>query len=178
MTNRDLQRRFVYCAVVAGKNARFAANAVNRLFDPANADPFDLINVWHGCGALENQLRMARTGNYRKLTRCLPAATRLDLRTCTVEDLESIHGIGPKSARFFMLWTRPDSEVAALDVHVMRWLRRQGHDCPESTPSRASYPKWERAYLEEARSRSLTAAQLDAQIWERNSRFPEAQLRF
>lgn len=162
--------------IVAGKSANFANAAIARLF-PSGADKCRaLLHIWITTEQLRQRLVEARTGNYTKLTEGITdllLTKRLNLATCTVADLESVHGIGPKTARFFLLWTRGANAppCAALDVHVLRWLRSIGYNAPQHTPSSSTkYAELETAFLREAEKRNLTPAQLDAQIWEAGRR--------
>jgi thermostable 8-oxoguanine DNA glycosylase len=81
-----------------------------------------------------------------------------------------IHGIGPKTSRFFILWTRPHERYAALDVHILRWLRGLGHNAPRSTPNGRKYGELEKIFLSEADKRGLSPGELDAQVWEAGRR--------
>lgn len=178
----ELEYRLLYSMVVAGKSATFAGNAMNRFLADTHRSPFDYILYLLPRGRLLSQLKEARTGNYQKLARgfALLAKARLDLRTCSPQDLEEIHGIGPKTSRFFILWTRPGAKHAALDTHVLKWLRYLGHDAPISTPSRSKYASIEKVFLACARARGMSARELDAAIWDwcsagnhRNGTWPE-----
>lgn len=175
MLERELQLRLLFSVIVAGKSAEFARGVVDRLFAGFLTQgplPFDVVR-WHiEAGELSNWLRQCRSGNYRKLMLAFPAIVNanLDLRTCKPEDMEKLHGIGPKTSRFFIIWTRPSARYAALDVHVLRWLRNHGHDAPKSTPaSPKQYRRLEQIFLNEADSRSLSPRELDARIWEAGS---------
>lgn len=171
LEREDLEYRLLYSALVAGKTATFAEKALWRLLHngilPPRLSPFGIIRYLDGWpGRLRGRLEAARTGSYRRLERCLPALVALDPATCTIEDLEAVHGIGPKTARFFVLWTRPGARVAALDVHVLRWLRGRGHDAPASTPgSPRRYAELERVFLAEADRRGVEPRSLDHWIW-------------
>lgn len=166
---KELQYRIIYAIIVAGKNAKFAEAATKRLF-PALSDqqyPFDIVRNWVVSDQLENNLRDARTGNYSKIKKALECLVDLDidLATCTPIELEQVPGIGPKTSRFFVLWTRPDARCAALDVHVLRWLRGLGYDVPKVTPSGKKYAKIEQLFLREADRMNLTPRELDERIW-------------
>lgn len=93
----------------------------------------------------------------------------LDLRTCTVDELEGIHGIGPKTARMFVLHTRPAAEVAALDVHILHYMSDRGISVPKSTPSGRRYKELETKFLEMARKAGKTPADFDLEIWRKYS---------
>jgi hypothetical protein len=67
MTDRELQLRLLYAIVVAGKSAKFAEQAMARLFAGlGDRLPFDLICAWVADGSLDVRLREARVGNYGK----------------------------------------------------------------------------------------------------------------
>ena len=170
----ELQSRLIYSIVVAGKSATFANAVMIRWYCNREEGelPFDMARRLEGDGRLEQSFREARSGNYGKLTKAVSTLirTELDLLTCQPQDLEKIHGIGPKTSRFFILWTRPDAKFAALDVHILRWLRLQGYDAPKATPqSGQKYAILEQAFLKEAEKRGKTARELDFEIWEAGS---------
>lgn len=166
----DLQWHLVYAVLVAGKTAEFAESCCRRMFGHDEL-PFDRIKRrghWTGyrfTSGIGWWLREVRTGRYALLERCFAELIQLDPATCTVEDLEAIPGIGPKTSRFFLLWTRPGVEFAALDTHVLKWLREQGYDAPKATPTGRKYQELEKAFLDEARKRGKTARELDEEIW-------------
>lgn len=173
MTKRELQLRLLYAILVAGKSAFFAEMKIKALFGGESGLPFDLLRGWIVDGSLEKRIREAKTGNYAKTAaafRGLASMDGLDLSSCSPGDLETIKGIGPKTSRFFILWTRPSARCAALDIHILRWLRGLGHDVPLSTPqSRSSYEKVEAIFLDEADRRKVSPAELDARIWRQGS---------
>lgn len=172
-TDWELQARLIYALVVAGKSAKFAEKVVRRLFSFREL-PFDTIKDWVQWGMLGSYLLEAKTGNYLKLTKALSyiAEHNINLRTCSAEDLELIPGVGPKTSRFFILWTREEANYAALDVHILRWLREQGYlNIPKATPSWSRYQQIEQLFLEEARKKGMTPRELDKQIWMAGSQY-------
>jgi len=168
---RELQLKLLYSIIVAGKSAKFAENVIDKLFSHSNMEPFLVLKDWDNKNILDIKLRIAKTGNYNKMVQCIRQllSSKIDLSACTPEDLENIHGIGPKTARFFILWTRPEAEYAALDVHILRWLRSLGYKAPKQTPSGKKYKELEDVFLKEARKRNLTPSKLDYIIWKRGS---------
>jgi len=181
LSEAELQWRIIYSAIVAGKSARFAENAIRKLFSGHKENPFDIIKAWcreewdpvlwivdPNWQPLVARLRQAKTGNYNKLVKTLSelAWSNIDLYTCTPADLEKIHGIGPKTSRFFILWTRPDAKYAALDVHILRWLGERGYKVPKNTPQAPkAYATLEKAFLDEAEKLGLSPRELDKQVW-------------
>ncbi len=169
MNTAELEYRLLYSVVVAGKSAKFANAAMGRFMDYGKQSPFEWVRYLRRAGVLAQGLIESRTGNYTKIERAFSGIVdaKLNLKTCTPAELEKIHGIGPKTSRFFILWTRPGARVAALDTHILKWLRYLGHDAPLSTPqSSERYIKLEKIILDEADQRGMTPRDLDAAIWD------------
>jgi hypothetical protein len=98
---------------------------------------------------------------------CVERHGRDYFRTCDLDDLETIRGVGPKTARFFLLHTRRDFRGAVLDTHILTWLRWQGHDVPEETPQPGKrYLEIEKLFIEKAEALGKPLAELDYQVWQ------------
>jgi hypothetical protein len=105
----------------------------------------------------------------------LPQLAALDVRDFATADaaalivrLESVHGMGPKSARFVLLHSRPDVRCAVLDRHILRFLERQGEkirDTSRTPTSPRRYAQLEAAFLAAAHERRMTPAALDLALW-------------
>jgi hypothetical protein len=168
VTRAQLEWRLVYALVVAGKSARFANGAVKRLQEVIPRGCLRIPILFLGVGEPGPFLRAARTGNYGKLEAACRALREagLDLFAVTPEELERIPGIGPKTSRFFVTWTRPWEKYAVLDRHVLRWLRERGHPTPSTPPgSGRLYGALEAIYLREAEAAGKTPRGLDLEIW-------------
>lgn len=164
LTEWELQARLVFSVIVAGKNAKFARNVISKLFVPEEL-PFTTLRRWIWAGKLEENLRRAGSGNYGKMTKCFPELIRLDPRSCALEELESVNGIGPKTARFYLLWIGRKIECAALDVHILKFLRKLGYNAPKTTPTGRKYMELEKVFLNECKLRKKTPNELDAEVW-------------
>jgi len=172
----ELEYKAMYALVVAGKSAKFADAVMERFLGQFPIDGqsiFECIIDLDDSGMLREALKECRSGNYTKLCRALPLLAEFGpekLSTCQPADLEKIPGIGPKTSRFFILWTRPGARVAALDVHILRWLRGHGHDAPRTTPANPkTYARLEAAFLNEADQRGVSPRDLDYAIWQEGS---------
>lgn len=165
MTERDLQLRLIFSVVVAGKNAKFAHNVCDKLFGNFKMLPFDVIHHWIKRDVLMYKLKEAKSGNYGKLYKCLPLLIKLNPKTCTLDELEAIPGIGPKTSRFYHLWIGKETKCAALDTHVLKFLRDLGYKSTKTTPSGKKYKELEQAFLNECKKRGLSPNQLDADVW-------------
>lgn len=171
----ELQYMFLLALMVAGKNAKVVRASLDRLLRPTKRTgelPFDYLKRTQDEGLLDSYLHACRTGQYTKITKCLNTlfAEPLDLRTCSVDDLEDLPGIGPKSSRFFLMYTRPGYRCAVLDVHILRFMREHGIDAPEHTPqNRSTYKKLEREYLRLAERLGVDPTELDDAVWQKGA---------
>jgi len=168
-TDQELQEFLLFCICVAGKTAWQIAKKVDdliRLSCLSNGEEDIFISLSKQYD-LEGFLISRKIGNYKKHTRCFRELIKsnLDLKKCSVEDLENIHGIGPKTARYFILHSRENSRVACLDRHVLRWLGEKGHKVPKSTPSGNKYKHLESIFIREADKQDISISELDLNIW-------------
>jgi hypothetical protein len=91
---------------------------------------------------------------------------KLDITRCNVGELEKIFGIGKKTSRFFLAYTRPHTTIyAILDTHILNWMAEQGHAVPKQTPQGKQYDFVEKKFIWEARQRRVTPLELDRFIW-------------
>jgi thermostable 8-oxoguanine DNA glycosylase len=128
--------------------------------------PFQAIRAVHARGSLLAYLLNSRLGQYNRLYRAMEASLDLDLRAANVDDLEAIPGVGPKTARFFLLHTRPDQQIAVLDTHVLRHLRDKGLTTQVGTPpSGTKYDLLEKAFIGLAKASNMSIADYDLHIW-------------
>jgi len=138
-SDSELQSFLIFAVAVAGKNADSVAPKVNRMLADWNTEPFTFLRTYRR--DIDAIMREYRMGPYDQ--RMIPAMNGiidLDLRACTIADLEAIKGIGPKTSRFFMLHSRPDQELIVLDIHILRYLKRRFRmQVPKSTPSGKRY---------------------------------------
>jgi len=172
-TSDELEENLLFCIVVAGKKAsiqiRLLHDFLKSLRDGKTQSPFELIRRIDSAGGLVEKLRAARIGQYTRLVSCFRelVSSGLDLSTCTVEDLEAVHGIGPKTARFFMTCNRQDVKHAVIDTHLLKFMSQHlGVQAPSTTPSsKKEYERLENTYLTYADKIGVNAAELDLAIW-------------
>ena len=170
-TDDQLEELAIFCICVAGKTAKTIAPRVHTLVKGAKEcglGVFDYIaHVYLTDYILSHDLKDLGIGCYTAKAESIFQLinSEFDLRTCSVSDLETIKGIGPKTSRFFIMSSREGVEYAALDTHVLKWLRDQGiENVPKSTPSGKRYLDLEQTYLKMI-PRGKTAAEFDLEIW-------------
>ena len=172
----ELEELIMFSVAVAGKNATNIARALNTFFYGLDANdiepgPLAYADFLVQKGKLRKELERARLGKYTLLTKSWLQLyhSEIDLKTCTVDELEDIHGIGPKTARMFVLHTRPKVRVAVLDVHILRFMREElGLIVPRSTPSGNKYLEIEKQFLAHCNDNEIEdIAPFDLALWER-----------
>lgn len=163
----ELEEFLAFCVFVAGKPAKRTSQNLDKLLNE-DGSPFQQIRKWIDDGSFRSKLEKYGFGQYTKLCRAFSELTssNMNLKTCSVEDLESIYGIGPKTARFFILHSQKGAKVACLDTHILTWMRDQGYDAPRSTPPAGrQYRELEECFLKIAEEKGKTPADLDLEIW-------------
>lgn len=182
-TNSQLQECFLFCYAVAGKNADSTASKVNDMLayirrqdpmvDMGIKGPLEYLGM-NGPEFSISIIEHFKFGKYKSWFQMLSQMQRrypkinLILQKATPHYLESFHGIGPKTSRFFINSTRKDARYAVLDTHILRYLREAGYMAPKSTPRGKMYHYWEKIALsrmEEARNEGESIADVDLRIW-------------
>lgn len=171
MTPWEEEELAIFAVCVAGKSAAQTATKVNQLLKrPVGQSPFEHIKSLNSRNILRHALKRVKMGQYDRIVIALRLLTDFELRRMSLLQLESIYGIGPKTARFIWLYMHPNAQVAVLDTHILRWLGLQGHKVPKSTPSLTMYQKLETIFLKECVRLRLTPKELDTRIWQANAR--------
>lgn len=167
-SRKELELFWIFCLIVAGKNSDWAAKKILGLFSHLgeHETPFDYLSA--NPTNLHNMLVANRVGQYTRLERAITESIELNLATATLAELLPIFGVGPKTARFFLLHSRRDCKCAVLDVHILRWLRENcGVDAPTQTPQSPYYEELEGLFVHLANSYfpNMTLAQVDMMLW-------------
>ena len=169
-TDVELESFWIFCILVAGKNSDTTSRLVTKLLkNRGDKTPFEFIRSLK-LTELRNYLVANKTGQYDRIRKALFFSAKLDLRTCTRDDLMDIHGVGPKTARFFLLHSREFCDEVVLDTHILNWMRVKCDikDAPKNTPQvPEKYAKYAGLckYLMETHYPGLTLAQADLMIW-------------
>jgi thermostable 8-oxoguanine DNA glycosylase len=162
----------IFSILVAGKKASIAMEKTWRLLEFTWGDetPFDYIYFLIKKERLMLQLHQVKIGQYDRINRALRDIIKLDVNTCTLDDLLACHGVGSKTARFFLTHTRKDAEYAVLDTHILKWLKGIiGSSVPKSTPSGKKYLQLEKKCIDLLKLHfpKLSLAEADFEIWKR-----------
>jgi thermostable 8-oxoguanine DNA glycosylase len=175
-TEDELEEFLVFAILVAGKTAKTQAKKLEEFYTGRleygkvfnKYSLFEWINYLVHTNALTIEMKRYKLGQYKRLYKALSGILRFEgwLDEVSVEDLESVNGIGSKTARFFVLHSRKDVRHAVLDVHILKWLREiTCLDIPKATPTKKKYAEIEKMFLIAADNRGMTPADLDLMIW-------------
>jgi len=175
LTNYELEEVMLFWVLVAGKTAIRITKSLNAILNQlGGATPFEKIR---GAGKenLPQVLKDNGVGCFNNKSKALWDLVNkgLNLRTCSVEELESVYGIGPKTARCFIIHSRPDANCAGLDTHILKFLKSKGHEVPSSTPTGKKYRELEQIFLGYVKESGKSVAEFDLEIWNHYARKPE-----
>lgn len=170
-TKSELEELLLFCIIVAGKTASIQAKKLDLfLKDDISLSPFQLLDSYLRKGILLDKIKEAKLGQYNRLEKAFAQVLNLDVFNCTVAELENIMGIGPKTARFYILHSRSNQQVAVLDTHLLKWLREElGLNAPKSTPNSKQYLILEKEFLSYCKEHKKNPATLDLEIWNKYS---------
>jgi thermostable 8-oxoguanine DNA glycosylase len=177
-TASELEEFLLFTIVVAGKSAYQQAEKLDDFLKGwrYSYTPFGAIRKMDMWGSLEFFLKQVKMGQYQRISSAFRGVADFfqyhsdnirfhPLATVPVRILESVKGIGMKTSRFFVMHTRPTSEYACLDTHILQWLGNKGHNVPKTTPSGQKYLELEKVFLDYANRMGMLPATLDLQIW-------------
>lgn len=163
----ELQSLILFWILAAGKTASGSERILNELLIKQSL-PFTQLQKFTqkelsiqlqklGCGCFNNKARSI----YEIVN------SNFDLKTCSIDELESIFGIGKKTSRGFILHTRKNAKYAVLDVHILKFLNSEGYpDIPKSTPSnKFEYTRLEKYFLSICRQKRISPSKFDLKIW-------------
>lgn len=175
MEDREWFVLFAIC--VAGKSAKQIQEKLKAFLNEYVAPrgflpftPFADVRVMIRHNQLTDRLQKYKMGQYKRIEKAFREVVKLDItKDLTVEKLEAIPGIGPKTARFIVLYTNPDANCVPLDTHILKYLAKENplSKVPKSTPSSGKkYRQLEILFQLAAKRQGKTVRQLDTEVWE------------
>lgn len=173
LSKEQLEEQLLFWILAAGKNGVTSAKCLEKFltkcktFTRKELTPFELIKTISKAD-LPNMMKNCGIGCYNNKSKSFIdlVNSNLSLTTCTVEDLEKIRGIGPKTARCFLIHTREKCELAGLDTHILKFLKDNGvSNVPKSTPVGKNYLRLEQEFLKLVKKSNMNVAEFDLMIW-------------
>jgi thermostable 8-oxoguanine DNA glycosylase len=169
-TEKELEEFLIFAILVAGKTAKTQARKLEQFLAScpySHYTPFEYLEYMIKTNTLTGEMMRLKLGQYKRLLIAFLGIVRFkgNLKNVTVDDLESIKGIGSKTARFFVLHSRPKVRHAVLDTHILKWMGALGINVPKATPPKKKYKELEEKFLALADERNMSVADLDLHIW-------------
>jgi endonuclease III len=160
----------LWCTVTPGKRSDVITPKFNNVIK--DVEPSDLIKC-HG-KTIKTLLEKEGIGQYTRILKCWKQIAKEikplgRLKYIKRDELIAVDGIGNKTASFFIAHSQPWSEIAVLDVHILRYLKKMfpNYLVPEQTPQDLEeYKRLEYMFLGIAASQNKTPAELDNEIWQ------------
>jgi thermostable 8-oxoguanine DNA glycosylase len=177
-TTAELEEFAIFSVLVAGKTAKTMVASLDRFLNQTrvegkNYTPFEQVR-YYNWEYLANQFKSCGIGCYNQKAGTVLdwAEALMNLSTCTIDDLEKIKGVAEKTSRFFILHTRPNQQIAALDRHILSYLRDNDvADVPTNTPKGRTYKRLEKEFLSLCQQQGKTPAELDLEVWYKYSKY-------
>ena len=178
-TDSELQIKMLFWVFAAGHNAQSTAKGIDKFLTETRKIvkkdylPFNLIDNLTDYQLLKI-LSKSGLGCWRIKSRTIRELIekKLNLRTCSVEDLEEIYNIGEKTSRCFVLHSRKNARVAGLDTHILKFLNDQGIEVPKSRPTGKKYKVLEQEFLRLCDEAGKEPAVYDLEIWNKYRKKP------
>lgn len=178
-TRDELEEFLLFSIIVAGKGAFQQASKLEQFLSAGMAvqHPFGHVRALDCYGKLEEALKEVKMGQYHRISTAFRGVAHFlggnehILELVDVKLLEAIKGIGMKTARFFIMHSRPNQQLACLDTHILQWLGERGHEVPKQTPNGKKYLELEKIFLDYCRQAGKSPADMDLDIW--NSKHPK-----
>lgn len=178
-TPEQLEEFLLFAIVVAGKNSFQQARKLEDFLSPWRSrgyTPFGAIRTMDMDETLVDFLRSVKMGQYNRVSTAFRGIARFfryddanmrfhPIQTVDVKHLECIKGIGMKTARFFVMHTRPTWCYACLDTHILQWLGERGYPVPKTTPHKKQYLELEKIFVSICTEMKISPSELDLKIW-------------
>lgn len=171
-TDAELEAFAMFAVIVAGKRSSVRASKLALFLAPSPADmsPLGYVRFLRERGRLRYMAQKNKLGQYGRIVPAFQSLSEIPcLRSVSLGELENIHGIGPKTARFFLLHSRSGMRHAVLDTHILSWMREQGFDAPRVTPNGRRYAELEQAFLRLCDEKGIGPADFDLEVWKERS---------
>jgi thermostable 8-oxoguanine DNA glycosylase len=177
LTEDQLQLNILFWICAAGKNGHTSAKCLCNLLNKFSIlnneiSPFNIILKIKD---LPLELKNHGIGCYNNKSKTIKELINknLNLEKCSIDDLESIWGMGSKTTRCFLMHTRKDQRLAGLDRHVLRFLQEMGHKVPKNSPNKKQYRELEKIFIKIADELNKTPSELDLEIWKKKRILPK-----
>lgn len=135
--------------------------------------PVEYLRDW-GFGQQQRTLKFFRDTIHLFRSKTDSGISEYPIKYWSLEEISSIHGVGLKTSRFFCMNTRFGTRMAALDTHIIKYLKGKElipEDAPLVTPTSVKvYKEYEAKFLEVAEKYNRDPRDFDQEIWNHYSK--------
>jgi len=135
--------------------------------------PVEYLRDW-GFGQQQRTLKFFRDTVHLFRSKTDSGISEYPIKYWSLEEISSIHGVGLKTSRFFCMNTRFGTRMAALDTHIIKYLKGKElipEDAPLVTPTSVKvYKEYEAKFLEVADRNNRDPRDFDQEIWNHYSK--------
>lgn len=127
-TDSQLEEFYIFCISLDNKNHNIHNTTVKKFLTPAyqkQLTPFEYIEFLYLKGMLQSLVRDARLGKYKRISEILIKSLNINLKRCSVEQLERIPSITPYTARLFITNTQHSDHIL-LNLEILNDLYEHG----------------------------------------------------
>jgi thermostable 8-oxoguanine DNA glycosylase len=166
-TQTQKEEFILFAQLVSGKQSWVVARMLDHFLSLAEGStPFAKVRNMIQYRTLHRNIVKARLGQYKRRNKFFRQVVKLDACNLTLDNLSQLHGIGLKTARFILLHNDQTFTEAAVDTHVLKFLKSKGYNVPKSTPTNPKrYRELATAFEEQAKLAHMPLADFDAKIW-------------
>lgn len=155
-SDNDLMKLLLFAIFVAGKSSKTTAKGLDTLLYFAHNDMNKDVIQNIVCLGKERFVYLCKQHGLGCYNQRWDSVCSIDeflwshnLKDVSVDQLKEIKGVGNKTARFFLLYSRPFQKFAVIDTHIWKFLRETFPEAPEKPPtSDKEYKKWEKTWVE------------------------------
>lgn len=172
LNKEELELNILFWICAAGKNGHTVSRCLNNILQEYSiifneTSPFKIISKIKD---LPLELKRFGIGCYNNKSKTIKQLINknLDLKNCSIDELEDVWGLGCKTARCFFIHTRKNQKLAGLDRHILRFLEKKGYKVPKNSLSKKQYLELEKMFINVAESLNKTVSELDLEIWREN----------
>lgn len=177
-TEIELEELLLFSILVAGKNAITTAKSMDKFLKLAHFrknlkfSPFKCLRLFTE-KQISELLYKCGIGCYARKSQYLYELvnSKINLKTCTLEDLINLKGIGFKTANLFLIHSRKGYKSCCIDTHLLKYLNDLGYDVPKTTPqTKKKYMEIQDIFLKIVEDKGITdIAAFDLAIWNKYS---------
>ena len=165
----ELRKEFIFCTLTPQSNAKRCWEAVEQISAIKNPEETEISEILRTRTRFHNNKARYLVENrklWNKTLESLSKPNRSDMKELRNWIAENVHGYGLKEASHFLRNIgKSDNQIAILDRHILRNLKRYEAIADEKIKSKKDYLEKEMLFLKLAEKLNIPADELDLLFW-------------